>query len=40
MSCLRVSVRGIHTWCPWRSEEGVDPVELEFQRAVSHCVGA
>lgn len=28
------------TWCQWRPEEGVGPLEMELQVAVSHHVGA
>lgn len=27
-------------WYPWRSEEGVDPLEIESQMAVNYHVGA
>ena len=30
-----MSVRHVHAWYPWRSEEGI-----ESQTLVSHCVGA
>ena len=40
MSCMYVY--HVHAWClgPSEAEEGIRPLELELQMAVSHHVGA
>lgn len=42
VSVLPVCMFVHHTcaWCPWRSEEELDPPKLEVQVVVSHYVGA